>query len=962
MIPYFAHASILLAASFFLYWLLLRKETFFKVNRLFLAMAIVLSALIPLVDMPAFLSFHEVIEEPISRTDEFVPESRLAEKNTAIEPTKNIELSPNEPPSETLTQTSESELSFFQTLKDKWTLSQVLWGLYFTGVLIFTLTFFIQFILLLFKKSKLEYMQDGKYRIYELTDNSPPFSFLTWIFINPTLYDYDTFEQIIEHEKIHVSQAHYIDKMLAELAVIFYWFNPFVWFHRDSIANNLEFLTDEEMLTKGTERESYQMSLLKVSVPEHSLNLTTNYNESFLSERIRMMNAKKSSAKSSWKYLLIFPVIGFSMATLNAVKPTLAKDINTISGLEEVDTNAEEQNKKTKNSTTITTTTSSSNEALAENNQLVQEQSVAKEELPNTSADDIVKEDENIGEQNNRIVMEQTDGYDGNIDLLMNELEQVGEKKQLEKEFGKEWGKKFAEELEHEIAQTIEKAKNASGQFNEFSQQGNSCSSSKSNYKSTKESCNDKSKKNSCAPNSVTTMSKKWTKADIDPGHWLGLIKGDDVCFYLDNSNRRNNVKWTINECFSINEIQGFSPNGDSEFKIVRDAGTLKMDGTFTDGEGVGLFEFVGDQSFVDFLRKEDINGISDKDLFHLFFNNTDKRYVKNLKKGSYAVSSKDLISLGIHQVSSEDVEEYNRVFNLIGESGSCKKMINFAIHKVDETFVRDLLQIKSADLSSEKIISAKIHGVTKENIDDLKKYGYEDINLQDVINMSIHGSFDNLENLSNSGYTNVSPQEMNQFAIHGVTPEFIEQLADLGYDDLSPHYLKQFAIHGLTTNDIKQFQKIGFNELSPKDLIDSQVHGVSPRFVRDIKDLGYDDLTMKDYINFIIHGVDSDYIYSFQKLGFRDLSAKDLQHGKIHGVTGNYVKELRREGIKNMTFGELKKAKIQGVSGSFIRKARSKGYNYSTLREYTKLKIRGLSYLFRRIYDIQTDFIFRDA
>ena len=49
---------------------------------------------------------------------------------------------------------------------------------------------------------------------------------------NPASYDYDTYEQIIAHEKIHANKLHTIDLLLAEIAVVFLWFNPFVWLLR----------------------------------------------------------------------------------------------------------------------------------------------------------------------------------------------------------------------------------------------------------------------------------------------------------------------------------------------------------------------------------------------------------------------------------------------------------------------------------------------------------------------------------------------------------------------------------------------------------------------------------------------------------------------------------------------------------------------------------------------------------
>jgi beta-lactamase regulating signal transducer with metallopeptidase domain len=55
---------------------------------------------------------------------------------------------------------------------------------------------------------------------------------------------------------------------LAELALVFQWFNSFAWLYRKQVENNLEFLTDDSMINRrGIERTQYQLSLLKVSVP-----------------------------------------------------------------------------------------------------------------------------------------------------------------------------------------------------------------------------------------------------------------------------------------------------------------------------------------------------------------------------------------------------------------------------------------------------------------------------------------------------------------------------------------------------------------------------------------------------------------------------------------------------------------------------------------------------------------------
>jgi hypothetical protein len=48
----------------------------------------------------------------------------------------------------------------------------------------------------------------------ELDDDKAPCSFGNNIFINPTKYEPDTFNQILLHEKIHIKQGHSLDLLI----------------------------------------------------------------------------------------------------------------------------------------------------------------------------------------------------------------------------------------------------------------------------------------------------------------------------------------------------------------------------------------------------------------------------------------------------------------------------------------------------------------------------------------------------------------------------------------------------------------------------------------------------------------------------------------------------------------------------------------------------------------------------
>ncbi|MEL7161998.1 MAG: M56 family metallopeptidase, partial [Bacteroidota bacterium] len=201
---------------------------------------------------------------------------------------------------------------------------KTLWWVYLAGVLIFGVNFLIQFGQLVMRLVRYPGHDLGAYRLVELSEDAAPYSFWNRIFLNPDRYDPDTFHQIFQHEQIHVTQKHSIDLLLAELLVVFQWFNPFAWLYRKAIEDNLEFLTDAEMLRIGNDPERYQLSLVKVAVPNFPNGLVASYNQNFLEKRIAMMKTKKSSLRSGWKYLTLLPLLLISVLQFNAIAQTPA--------------------------------------------------------------------------------------------------------------------------------------------------------------------------------------------------------------------------------------------------------------------------------------------------------------------------------------------------------------------------------------------------------------------------------------------------------------------------------------------------------------------------------------------------------------------------------------------------------------------------------------------------------------
>ncbi|MEL7120557.1 MAG: M56 family metallopeptidase [Bacteroidota bacterium] len=298
-INYCITASIILLLLSAFYWLLLRRETFFGWNRMVLLTIICFTCLLPLLPIPQ-ISFYsndlheaqQVLNEITQALEtEVISTSILQESNEQLNPTKSA------------TSVTSIDIILF---------------VYWIGLALFSFRFFIQLLSILQQIRKADINKGKRYHLASIQKDIAPFSFGKYIFLNPSKYNEEQFEQILQHEKVHVRFGHTYDILLAECFTIFFWFNPFAWLVRHFINQNIEFQVDQTILDQGEDRKVYQYHLLQIAVPNFPLSITTNYNQSLIKNRVIMMNQKKSSLNVALKYLLLLPFTVLVMAGINA--------------------------------------------------------------------------------------------------------------------------------------------------------------------------------------------------------------------------------------------------------------------------------------------------------------------------------------------------------------------------------------------------------------------------------------------------------------------------------------------------------------------------------------------------------------------------------------------------------------------------------------------------------------------
>jgi hypothetical protein len=267
--------NLVLAFFAIAYFLILRRLTFYVLNRIFLVFGILFSSLYPFIDLTEF--FHN--------------QQQLNSQIAIVVPAINQQVKELAP------------VGFIAKYR------QLISALFYAGVAAMAARLIFQFVSLyrLHKRSSPGVVDSIPVRILE--EPVSPFSFWQNIYINPSLHKERDLQSILVHEQIHVKQWHTLDIMLAELSVVFYWFNPGVWLMKKAVKENLEFITDEKVLKKGVDKKAYQYSLVDVGNLTAAAGFTNSFNISDLKKRIQMMNVKRSSRLTLSRYVLILPVL-----------------------------------------------------------------------------------------------------------------------------------------------------------------------------------------------------------------------------------------------------------------------------------------------------------------------------------------------------------------------------------------------------------------------------------------------------------------------------------------------------------------------------------------------------------------------------------------------------------------------------------------------------------------------------
>lgn len=269
---YLVKSGLIVALFYLFYLLLIKKETFFQLNRFYLLITLLLSLLIPL--LPALL-YREAL----------VVVSQLLEGVSITNSLNKIEYSKHTG------------------------LINPLSIIYLSGVSWFTIRFISSIGKLIFIYRRFPKTTVNGLTAVVIKGDQAAFTFFSILFINEADFIRNEQNGIIEHEKTHMRHYHSIDLFIIEIACIVQWFNPFIWLYKLSLKAEHEYIADEQVVKEGFNQLSYQKLLFEKTIGVSAIGLTNNFNFSLLKNRIKMMTKNRSKANARFKYLLSIPML-----------------------------------------------------------------------------------------------------------------------------------------------------------------------------------------------------------------------------------------------------------------------------------------------------------------------------------------------------------------------------------------------------------------------------------------------------------------------------------------------------------------------------------------------------------------------------------------------------------------------------------------------------------------------------
>ena len=298
LLLYSIKSAIVLSLLYLPYMLMLRRESFFRFNRMMLLGILFLSLLLPLCNIP----WMSLDRQPVVQAAQL----QMLELGIPVHVLPEVYVMADGTVSR-----GDSRLSLFMIVS-----------------LIYIIGMLVLLILRLWQVGRLQFglrqgvlwqQEEQGLRIYCHADDVSPFSWMRNVVISQQDYD-EAGREIILHETGHIRNGHSWDVVLLTLVQMFQWWNPLVYALGISLRDVHEFEADDYVLRQGVSAQAYQLLIIKKAVGSGSYAFANSFNHSLTKKRITMMKRIKSNPWMRARALYVIPVAALALSAFATPK------------------------------------------------------------------------------------------------------------------------------------------------------------------------------------------------------------------------------------------------------------------------------------------------------------------------------------------------------------------------------------------------------------------------------------------------------------------------------------------------------------------------------------------------------------------------------------------------------------------------------------------------------------------
>ena len=273
-----------------LYSLIIERKVDFLFARLFLIFSVLLSAVIPMINIPVW-------------------EAALVPQLT------------EETVGEVSTEVVQSTVTSFD-----FNFMALIWVVYGVGVALCMGSIVLQMVNILNIRRVGQMTTFDSVNIVRSQQNIASFSLFKTIYIGNNTADTDL-PTIVAHERSHIAHKHSVERVVMEIFKALLWWNPFVWIASRRLVEAHEFEADNDVIGSGCDANLYVATLLK-HLFGYSPEIANGLHNSLTKKRLKMILKGNSGRYALLRKVAVIPVLGVLFALFSlTTKVAVAQDV-----------------------------------------------------------------------------------------------------------------------------------------------------------------------------------------------------------------------------------------------------------------------------------------------------------------------------------------------------------------------------------------------------------------------------------------------------------------------------------------------------------------------------------------------------------------------------------------------------------------------------------------------------------